>query len=245
MTGSFEGLRFCIVIPAYNEGRTIAKLVEKTKRLFPCSELVVVNDGSVDDTKYEAARLGATVVDHPFNLGYGVALHTGLIWAKRNGARIVVTLDADGQHDPAEITHLLSPVMSDQADLALGSRYLKKGARYKVPLIRRMGAWMFATTLSAIIRQRITDPTTGLQCLNSKVLDLYVNLPDFPEKTPDADLIIYARRHGCRILEVPTAMYADEGQDSMHGFLKSFFYVPKMLIAMLGMIVTKPSGKDL
>jgi glycosyltransferase involved in cell wall biosynthesis len=208
-------------------------------------QIAVVNDGSTDDTKSEALRAGAHVIDLPFNVGYGVALQTGLIWAKRCGVQIVVTLDADGQHDPAEITKILSPVVSGQADLVLGSRYLNRGAHYQVPFARRIGAWAFASALSALIHQRISDPTTGFQCLNNRVLDLYVNLPNFPDKTPDADLIIYAHRQRCRIVEVPIFMYADKGNDSMHGFLKSFFYAPKMLVAMLGMILAKPPAKDL
>src|SRR5437899_2531731 len=83
------------------------------------------------NTGYEAAQAGACVINLPFNTGYGVALQTGLIWAKRQGAKVVVTLDADGQHDPAEITKILGPVLGGEADLALGSRYLENGSCYR------------------------------------------------------------------------------------------------------------------
>jgi hypothetical protein len=128
--------------------------------------------------------------------------------------------------------------------LALGSRYLEGASCYWVPLARRMGAWIFAKTVSALAHKTITDPTSGFQCMNSKVLNLYASLSDFPEKTPDADLILYAHFNGCQITEVPVAMYADEGNDSMHGFFKSILYTPKMLVAIVGIVLTKVAGKD-
>jgi hypothetical protein len=158
---------------------------------------------------------------------------------------LVVILDADGQHEPAEIIKLIFPVVSGAADLSVGSRYLADGAKYKVAVGRRFGAWIFGKLVSLCIGDRITDPTSGFQCLNSTALKLYVTLPDFPEKTPDADLLIYVHRYRCRITEVPVDMYADEGGDSMHGFIKSLFYIPKMLTAMLGMIFLKLNPKNL
>jgi glycosyltransferase involved in cell wall biosynthesis len=233
-----------VIVPAHNEARTIGKVIAKITQFCPTARTAVINDGSVDDTEYEATHAGASVINLPFNAGYGVALQTGFIWAKRQGARVVVTLDADGQHDPAEIRKILTPVVSGDADLALGSRYLDNGCRYRIPVMRRFGAWAFAKVVSRLMNQVITDPTTGFQCLNSKVLDLYVGLSDFPDKTPDADLILYAHFQACRIVEVPVAMYADEGTDSMHGFFKSMFYGPKMLIAMLGIVLARTVRKE-
>ncbi len=234
---------FWAIIPAHNEGATVAKVVEKTRRLYPQAQVVVINDGSSDDTRSEAERAGAHVITLPFNAGYGVALQTGLIWAQRNGAGLVVTLDADGQHDPSEIAQLILPVIRKEADLALGSRFLNNGVRYHVSLARRLGAWICSQAVSLAVAQTISDPTTGLQCLNAKALNLYVNLPNFPDETPDADMILYAYRHGCRIAEVPVVMYADQGGESMHSFVKSFFYLPKMFLAMIGMMMSRPVEK--
>ena len=239
-----KSLPFFVIVPAHNEARSVGKVIVRIRQLFPMARIAVVNDGSIDNTEYEAAQAGACVINLPFNTGYGVALQTGLIWAKRQGAKVVVTLDADGQHDPAEIAKILGPVVGGEADLALGSRYLENGSCYRIPIMRRLGAWAFAKVVSLLINQAITDPTTGFQCLNSKVLDLYVSLSDFPDKTPDADLILYAHFRACRIVEVPVSMYEDEGKDSMHGFFKSIFYGPKMLIAMLGILLARTVRKD-
>jgi glycosyltransferase involved in cell wall biosynthesis len=228
---------FHAVIPAYNEAASVGRVIQGILSLFPEAGIIVVDDGSVDGTAAAALHAGAKVVRMPFNSGYGVALQTGLRWAGQHGARCVVTLDADGQHDPRELSAILEPVLAGRADIAIGSRYLAGGASYRVPLARRLGAWAFAKIVSALTRSRITDPTSGFQCLNAVAVGLYADLEDFPEMTPDADMLLYAHLRGLRICEVPVSMYADEGRDSMHGFLRSFFYAPKMMVAMAGVLL--------
>jgi glycosyltransferase involved in cell wall biosynthesis len=201
--------------------------------------IIVVNDGSDDKTAAEARSAGADVIELPFNGGYGVALHTGLMRAWRAGAPMVLTMDADGQHRAAEARDMVAAVASGGVDIALGSRYMPGSRCYDVPIARRWGAWMFARVLSYFVGNRITDPTTGFQCLSRKALNLYVRLTDFPEKTPDADLLLYAHRSGCRLQEFPVTMYEDKSGDSMHGPIKSLFYVPKMLTAILGMTLVR------
>lgn len=231
-----------LVIPAYNEGRSIARVVERARAFFPASIVTVVNDGSSDDTAEIAVSAGAHVINLPFNSGYGVALHTGLIWAHRQGAELVITQDADGQHDAAEASKLLE-ALRNGADIALGSRYRAGSKCYRVPVSRRLGSLLFAWLLTRLSRTEITDPTTGFQALNAKALKVLVELPDFPERTPDADVLLFARRSGCHIVEVPVAMYADESNDSMHGIWKSLFYVPKMLVAMFAVMLNRPREK--
>jgi glycosyltransferase involved in cell wall biosynthesis len=236
---NFETICVYVVIPAFNEERSIERVIGKVRSVFPASKIAVVNDGSRDETAKRAEAAGAAVLDLPFNCGYGVALHTGLLWAYREGAEFVLTQDADGQHDAGEAVKLLEPVVSGEADLVLGSRYLENAVRYRVPISRRFGSWLFARTVSSLTGQPLTDPTTGFQVMNRKTLRVYSELADFPARTPDADLILYAKRSGCRILEKSTAMYEDESNDSMHGFLKSLFYVPNMLVSLLGMLLIK------
>ena len=234
---------FHAVIPAYNEAASVGRVIQGILDLFPEADVIVVDDGSVDGTAIAAMHAGAKVVRMPFNSGYGVALQTGLRWGEQEGARCVVTLDADGQHDPRELATILEPVLSGRSDIAIGSRYLCGGARYRVPLSRRLGAWAFAKMISAFTRSRITDPTSGFQCLNAAAIGLFANLEDFPEMTPDADMLLYAHLRGLRICEVPVSMYADEGQESMHGFLRSFFYAPKMMVAMTGVLLSGRPGE--
>lgn len=236
---------FCIIMPAYNEGRVVAKVVSRTKSRFPSARLVVVNDGSTDNTAGEAARGGAEVITLPFNCGYGVALQTGLICAYRANAFPVVTMDADGQHEPDEINRLMEPVLSGQADVALGSRYLIGSKCYRVALARRIASFFMAKLLSLLSRQALTDSTTGFQCLSKKAVGLLVELQDFPEKAPDADVLLYLAISGCRVREVPVIMHADAGGESMHGPIKSLLYLPQICTSLLGVMLGRVlSEKD-
>jgi glycosyltransferase involved in cell wall biosynthesis len=233
--------RFAVIIPAHNEGRSISGVIRRIGEVVPGAAVVVIDDGSRDDTAEKAAGLGATVISLPFNMGYGAALHTGLLWAARNGLQAVVTMDADGQHEPTDIPKLLKPVLAGAADITLGSRYLPESLCYRVSRLRRAASWMFAALLSFLTGKKLTDTTTGFQCLGSAVLKQWVSLPDFPEKTPDADLILYSHLSGFRVQEVAVQMHEDKSKDSMHGPLKSLFYAPKMLVAILGILLAQPS----
>jgi glycosyltransferase involved in cell wall biosynthesis len=234
--------RVCFVTPAHNEAGCVGDVVRAVREHYPYADVIVVNDGSTDNTAEIARRAGAVVISLPFNAGYGVALHTGLCWAARKQPRAVITLDSDGQHDPVEAAPLLDEVLSGRADLAIGSRYSRNGAQYKVPFLRRVGSWFFAVSTSALISSRITDPTSGFQCLGAKALKLYAGMHDFPENTPDADLIVYACRRGLRVRELPVRMYADRGPGSMHAGFKALMYAPKMLFALVGVLAARPKG---
>jgi glycosyltransferase involved in cell wall biosynthesis len=225
--------RIHFVIPAYNEGRSIQSVVSAIRRHFDDAQVVVVDDGSVDGTGVVAEAAGATVLTLPFNCGYGVALQTGLLYAQRHAAAIVVTLDADGQHEVGDVSKLIAPIDAGVADLALGSRYLPGSNCYRVPPSRRAVSWLLSKLVSLLVGYRISDTTTGFQALNSRTLNAYLALRDFPDATPDADLLLYAHMHGCRVLEVPVTMHEDVTGDSMHGLIKSIFYVPKMLVSLL------------
>src|ERR1035441_9341436 len=228
--------RTFVVIPAFHEERQVGAVVRGVRQRLPEAKVVVVDDGSRDGTASAALQAGASVIRMPVNSGYGVALQTGLIWARRHEAEVVITMDADGQHDAAETPKILAPVLSGEADLVLGSRYLNHGAGYRVSFLRRLGSRFFAVLVSRLIGQRITDPTTGFQAMNAKALELYVNLREFPEQTPDANLIVYASLRHCRIVEAPVVMHADQGPSSMHGGLGAVFYVPRMLISIASVL---------
>src|SRR5690348_6043077 len=125
-----------IVIPAHNEARSIGAVVREAQAIFRAATVIVISDGSSDQTTVEARRAGATVIELPFNLGYGVALHTGLLKSYREGAQLVLTMDADGQHRASEAIELVRAVAFDQTDIALGSRYLPQSRCYRVPRSR-------------------------------------------------------------------------------------------------------------
>ncbi|MHB8108755.1 MAG: glycosyltransferase family 2 protein [Syntrophorhabdaceae bacterium] len=224
-----------VVIPAYNECGRIGDIVRAVKCVLPAVNVLVVNDCSSDGTGGEAKDAGAIVVSHPINLGYGAALETGYLYALRYGYGIIVQMDGDGQHLPEEINNILNPVWAGEADIVIGSRYLSSANSYKTPLVRRTGQKFFGKIFSLITRSPITDPTSGFQCLNRKVFELFTK-GHFPHDFPDTDVLLMAHYAGFRVKEVPVVMRERSGGTSMHAGLKPLYYVIKMILS-IGMVV--------
>jgi glycosyltransferase involved in cell wall biosynthesis len=220
-----------ILIPAYNEAARIVTVIENIRRVAPEYDIVVINDGSGDDTAPLAATAGATVVSHPFNLGYGVAIQTGYKYAFANGYDYLVQIDGDGQHDPSYIPLLLAPVMSGKADFILGSRFLEV-AGYEPSLARKIGMAFFRQVVSWIANTRITDSTSGYQAFNRDVIRFFSG-EVFPCDYPDADMLITLHLADFRISELPVRMYANTAGKSMHSGLKPAYYIFKMLLSIL------------
>lgn len=226
--------RLLIIIPAFNEELKIGTIINKTRDMFPDIDILLVNDSSTDKTPIIAKDKGVRVISHPFNLGYGCALQTGYKYAVAANYDYVVQMDADGQHDPQFIKCLVDELLKDEADLILGSRYLDVES-YKVSLPRKMGVAVFSEIILWITGKKITDPTSGFQAMNRKVVDLYVS-EYFPVDYPDADIIIFLLRKGMRIKEIPVRMYANNNK-SMHSGLKPIYYIIKMfLVIFIGLL---------
>jgi len=235
-----EMMRTLVIIPAYNEEKQIASVIRLIKRHLPQAEVLTVDDGSKDGTRDQAMEAGVKVLSHPFNLGYGIALQTGYKYALTKGFEIVVQMDGDGQHDPSFLPDLLAVIQKGEADIAIGSRFLpvkgKGGGSehppYRPPFLRRLGMKFFGTIASLLIRQKITDPTSGFQAMNRRVLE-WVSSDTFPFDYPDADVIIMLHRAGFRIREVPVQMFENVGKKSMHSGWKPLYYVFKMCLSIL------------
>lgn len=220
-----------VIIPAYCEEANIARVVANIRAVSPVPDILVVDDGSSDRTRMVALECGVHVVSHPINMGYGTALQTGFKFAIQHGYDFVVQIDGDGQHDPAYIPKLLVPIRAQSADIVLGSRFLDVES-YQVPLARRVGQVLFGAIASGVLKQRISDPTTGYQALNSRVLRLFAS-DIYPVDYPDADVIIMVHRAGLRIDEIGVKMFPNAENKSMHSGWKPFYYVFKMLLSIL------------
>ena len=208
-------------------------------------DIVVIDDGSTDRTACNAKLAGARVLRHTSNMGYGVALQTGYKYAFQNGYDLLVQLDGDGQHDPAYIPELLELIISEGADMALGSRFLKEVSpaspflrKYKASTTRILGIKMFAFIATALIGLRITDPTSGYQAFNRRLINFFTR-DIFPYDFPDADVIVLAHRAGFKIKELPMVMYERDEGVSMHSGLKPLYYVFKMFLSIFMTIVRK------
>lgn len=238
------GIKILVIIPAYNEEKRIASVIRGVKDHLPPTEVLIVDDGSDDRTRWAAMEAGAQVLSHPINLGYGAALQTGYKFALEKGCEAIVQMDGDGQHDPSFIPELLRVIQRGEVDIVIGSRFLKTGSMisageiYRAPFIRRLGMRVFGTITSLIIQQKITDSTSGFQAMNCRVLE-WVSSDKFPWDYPDADVIIMLHRAGFRIKEVPVHMFESQDKKSMHSGWKPIYYVFKMFLSILVTLMRK------
>ncbi len=220
---------YIVIIPAYNEALRISQVVLSIRSMYSYLDILVVDDGSGDNTAEVARNAGAIVVSHPFNMGYGVAIQTGYKYALANNYDYLVQLDADGQHDPACIPDLLAPVVQGTTDIAIGSRFL--GSSYRPPLARRLGMALFRRIVSVITGKICTDTTSGFQAFNRNVIAFF-STDVFPVDYPDADMLIMLHRAGFRMQEVPVRMFENSEGKSMHSGFKPLYYMFKMLLSI-------------
>ncbi|ADB60121.1 glycosyl transferase family 2 [Haloterrigena turkmenica DSM 5511] len=190
-----------VVIPAYNEGKTITSVVKSLPDTIRGYTLqpVVVSDGSVDDTAENARYNGTVVVEHLVNQGQGGALKTGFQIALEQEADIVVTMDGDGQHPAEELERLVSPVIDDEADYVMGSRY-KGENKTGNGVVRESGIRSFTWLINALTKSEITDCTNGFRAIRASGLE---DMKLTEERFSAPELIIEARKNGLRIQEIP------------------------------------------
>ena len=224
-----------VIIPAYNEVATVADVVRSVHARASFCDVLVVSDGSTDDTARRARLAGADVIELPFNLGIGGAVQAGLVYAKENGYSYVVQVDGDGQHEPADIRALQDAMDADASlDMVCGSRFLVPG-EYLAPISRRTGIHVFAFLLSRIIRQPVTDPTSGFRLYNRRAIELFS--ADYPHDYPEVEAVLMLHTHRMRMAEVPVRMFERGGGRSSISTGKSAYYMIKVLLAIfVGML---------
>ncbi len=189
-------MRVAVVIPAFQAAGTIGDVVGRTRVVLPDAQVIVVDDGSDDGTGEEGRGKGATVLTHPKNRGKGVALRVSVARACADGATVIVTLDADGQHPPAEIPRLLGPIAEGRADLVLGARE-RNGA---MPVGRRFTNWLSASLASRIGGQHVRDAQTGFRAFTREVAERVQPAGDRYEY--EANFLLDALRGGFRVASV-------------------------------------------
>ncbi len=197
------GAPLAIVIPAYNEEPTVAEVVAEipSEAAGLATEVIVVVDGAKDATAQQAASAGALVCDVPVNRGQGAALKLGYWLARARGARVICTIDADGQYEPEEIARVVQPILDGKADFVSGSRRL--GAELTTDRVRHLGVLVFGFLFSLMVRHRVTDPACGLRAMSPELTAAVVlEQPQYQA----SELMISAALHGFRLAEVPTTM---------------------------------------
>lgn len=223
--------RVLVIIPAYNEEKSIGRVIDKIQKITRGVDVVVVDDGSCDNTVRIVREKGIRVLAHPINLGPGVATQTGYKYALNYSYDFMIQLDADGQHEPRYINDLLSGLQSDSADIVIGSRFLGIQG-YRPSWIRRVGMKILAVIVSLVIGQRITDSSSGFRALRKEVVEFFANT-DYPSDYPDADVLILAHFAGFRIKEVPVAMQENSSGNSLLSGSRFVYYGFKMLLSII------------
>jgi glycosyltransferase involved in cell wall biosynthesis len=220
--------RCLIVIPAFNEETRIGAVLRQIAADLAV-DVAVVDDGSSDRTAQVVRTAGAHLIRHPINLGYGAALQTGYKFALRNGYSILAQMDADGQHLASEIPALIAPIERGEADLVLGSRF-GDSPSYKMSPLKRVGSELFRL-LGRGAGLEVSDPTSGFQAMNRKVMELY-STDFYPTDFPDVDVLLTAHRSGLRLVETPVRMLEGERKSSLHSGLRPIYYVYRTLLAV-------------
>ena len=222
-----------IIIPAYNEEKTIVQLIEQLKVVQPDMDIVVIDDCSTDKTYDLLVELNIHVISLPCNLGYGGALQTGFKYAYDNDYLYVITIDADGQHDPDSIAALLSEMAKNSdVDMIIGSRFLVNTNKYRASIPRQVGIVLLRWIIKILTEKKISDPTSGFQLIQRNVVKLYATRNFYPKDYPDADIIILLLLAGYTINEVPVVMHKNTTGQSMHGGFNSVFYFLKLLLSL-------------
>ena len=203
-----------IVIAAYNEEGVVGTVTEALPATL-CglgTAVIVVSDGSRDGTAAEAKAHGALVCDVAVNRGQGAALRLGYRLAREGGAEYIVTTDADGQYNPAEMDRVLAPVVAGDADFVTGSR--KLGSQETKDPVRRLGTWVFAVAISTLTGQRITDSSFGLRAMRAEVTGkISLEQPQYQS----SELLIAVLTHGFRVVEVPATIHRRQVGESKKG----------------------------
>lgn len=247
--------RILVIIPAYNEEDSLGEVIARVKQRVPFADVVVINDGSTDATAAVAERMDVFAINLPYNLGIGGAMQTGYIFAKEMGYDIAVQVDADGQHDPAEIPALIAPVLKGEADVVIGSRYIEDRG-YITPFLRRVGILILAHIISFIIgrkrsgvfckrsgvtckRSGVTDTTSGFRAVNRQVIEFCAR--EYPHDYPEPESLVLFHRAGFTTREIPVTMNPRYGGKSSIGLFRSLYYMVKVLLAILIGLLRKPS----
>ena len=222
-------MKVLVIIPAYNEEKSLKGLLDRLTDACPEYDVVVVNDCSSDNTLNVCKKWGVSVIDLPVNLGIGGAVQSGYRYARYKGYDIAVQVDGDGQHDPKYISMLKSE-LDKGANLSIGSRFIT-GEGFQSSRVRRYGIKYFSNLIYLFTGLRITDPTSGFRACDRKAIRLFAD--DYPRDYPEPESIVNAVKHNLKVSEVPVIMkHREEGTSSITSS-KTLYYMIKVSLAIV------------
>lgn len=237
-------MKALIIVPAYNEDGNIGDVINALNRLSISSykfDTLVINDSSTDRTSEICRDAGVNIIDLPCNLGIGGTVQTGYKYAYKNGYDIAIQFDGDGQHNSEYIKQLLDPILAGNADMVIGSRYIRKEG-FQSTFLRRIGIKYFSILIKLLTKKKITDPTSGFRACNNKVIELFAL--KYPIDYPEPESIVNLLRTNHVIEEVPVLMLERKsGVSSIRSF-KSIYYMVKVSLAIVIDILRNNQRKE-
>ncbi|MBA4395133.1 MAG: glycosyl transferase family 2 [Desulfobacca sp.] len=219
-----------IIVPAYQEEANILQVLKDIRGHIPQADILVVNDGSTDQTGLLARRAMVKVIDLPFNMGIGAAVQTGFKYAREHDYSEAMQIDGDYQHPAEEGPRLLQVLSDKKADLVIGSRFIAPTG-YRGSWFRRTGNRLFQWVNALVVGQEIIDNTSGFRAYSRRAIELLSQtyLGDYPE--PES--IGYLKSQGCSIIEIPVQMRNRMGGTSSITPLRSVYYMVRVLASIL------------
>lgn len=222
--------RILVIMPAWNESESVGNTVTEVLGAVADADVLVVDDGSSDDTANIAEAAGATVLRLPFNLGVGGAMRAGFKFAKRHGYTRVIQVDADGQHDPKDLINVVDGLQ--YADISIGARFADKGS-YEVRGPRKWAMVFLGWAISRIAKVRLTDVTSGFRAANARAIDQYCEHYPAEYLGDTIDSLVVAIRSGLTVIQVPVEMRPRQGGTPSHNPAKAALYLARSGFALL------------
>lgn len=229
-------MKILVIVPAYNEEGSIRTVIKDIQDNFPPGDILVVNDGSDDNTSEFARTLGVAVIDLSYNIGIGGAVQTGFVYALSQNYDVVIQFDGDGQHVAMEIPKLLRPYTENGTDLVVGSRFLTD-AGYNPSVQRRIGAKILSLIVTSLIRKKITDTTSGFRLYSKKAMQFFSSI--YPEDYAEVEALVMAHKKGLTIVEVPSQMNPRLTGQSSITIPRAAYYMVKVVLAIFIIMIKR------
>lgn len=219
-----------IIIPAFNEAESIQKVIQNLIDNYPQYDYVVINDCSSDETERILKENKFNYISLPLNLGIGGGVQTGYHYAAQKGYDIAVQYDGDGQHNAEYIKDLIAPILAHEADMVIGSRFIKKEG-FQTSTMRRAGIQFIRLVIKLCCGITITDTTSGFRAASNPLIDYFTN--NYAQDYPEPEAIVTASTNGFKVCEIPVVMNERDGGVSSIKGLKSIYYMVKVSLALL------------
>lgn len=223
-------MKILVLIAAFNEEDTIEGVIQQTRLHLPSADILVVNDGSTDRTKNILTRQeGISILNHPFNMGIGGAVWTGFNFFVRNDYDCLVRIDGDGQHPPSQAKNLIEPLLNQDADLVIGSRFIEREG-YLSSLPRRGGIKLLNILTGFFLKNEVTDNTSGFRAYSRRAVSLLAK--DYPFDYPEPIEVYLLSKKGFKIKEISAIMNERKGGISSINLMHSYYYLIKVLLTI-------------